>query len=100
MLLRQCIDRSTLGLAAIASVLGGDLAFAQAPPGPERPWAIPESAIRRAAAQGDLANLDLAFSNTLQVRSGPEQPVVESARRLQIAHCDGNMIDPDNLPHR
>ena len=35
----------------------------------------------RATAQGDLANLDFAFGDTLQVRSGPEQPVVEGAGR-------------------
>jgi hypothetical protein len=48
-------------------------------------------------AQGDLANLDLAFGNMLQVRFGPEQPVVEGACCIQVAHCDGDMIDPDNL---
>src|ERR1700676_3413405 len=53
MLLRQCIELSTLGLAVIGGVLGGHLAFAHAPPGPERPWGIPESAIKRAAVQGD-----------------------------------------------
>jgi hypothetical protein len=50
-------------------------------------------------AQGNLANLELAFDDTLQVRFGPEQPVVEGACRLQVAHCDGDMIDPDNLRH-
>jgi outer membrane protein len=53
MLLRQCIERSTMGLALIASVLSAHPAMAQAPPSAEQPWAIPESTIRRAEALGD-----------------------------------------------
>ena len=36
------------------------------------------NAEKRTTAQGDLANLDLAFGHTLQVRSDPEQPVVKA----------------------
>jgi len=39
------------------------------------------NAEKRATAQGDLADLYLAVGNTLQVRSGPEQSVVEGAGR-------------------
>src|SRR5258708_4719582 len=53
MLLRQCMERSPVGLAFVAGILGAQLAVAQAPPSPGQPWAIPESAIRRAAALGD-----------------------------------------------
>src|SRR5260370_14260844 len=52
-LLRQCIERSPVGLAFIGSMLSAHLAVAQAPPSPGQPWAIPESASRRAAALGD-----------------------------------------------
>src|SRR5260221_12493217 len=55
MLLRQCIERSTIGLAFIAGVFSAHLAVAQAPPSPGQPWAIPESAIRRAEALGDTS---------------------------------------------
>jgi hypothetical protein len=53
MLLRPCIERPVVGWACIACLLGAHPAVAQAPPGPEQPWAIPESAIRRAEALGD-----------------------------------------------
>jgi outer membrane protein len=53
MSLRQCIERSTMGLAFIAGTLSALPAIAQAPPSAAQPWAIPESAIRRAAALGD-----------------------------------------------
>jgi outer membrane protein len=52
MLPRQRIERSTVGLV-LASLLRAHAALAQAPPSPEHPWAIPESAVRRAAALGD-----------------------------------------------
>jgi len=35
MLLRQRIERSTVGLAFVAGMLGAHLAFGQAPPSPE-----------------------------------------------------------------
>src|ERR1700723_1511240 len=53
MLLRQCVERPTSGLALMTGLLSAHLALAQAPPSPEQPWAIPESAISRAAALGD-----------------------------------------------
>src|SRR5580700_8307610 len=77
MLLRQCIERSTFGLAFTASVLSAHLAVAQAPPGPEQPWAIPESAIRRAEALGDTKfsvprkQYDLAALVDLAERENP-----------------------------
>src|SRR5580692_4798850 len=52
MLLRQCIERSTVGVAFAVGLLNAHLAVAQAPPDPGQPWAIPESAIRRAEALG------------------------------------------------
>jgi outer membrane protein len=78
MLLRQCIERSTIGLTFAASLLGSHLAIAQAPPGPEQPWAIPESAVRRAAALGDTGfsvphkQYDLAALVDLAERENPE----------------------------
>ena len=53
MLLRRRIERSRFGLTFIAGAFNAGLAVAQAPPSPEQPWAIPESAISRAAALGD-----------------------------------------------
>jgi outer membrane protein len=91
MLLRQCIERSALGLAVVASVLGGHLAFAQAPPGPERPWAIPESAIGRAAAQGNTGfsvpqkQYDLAALVDLAERENPKTREAWEAAREAAA---------------
>jgi outer membrane protein len=44
---------SAITLAFLVSMLNAHLAVAQAPPSPAQPWAIPESAVRRAAALGD-----------------------------------------------
>jgi outer membrane protein len=55
MLRRQCIKRSMVGLASMVSLLSAQAALAQAPPSAQQPWAIPESAIRRAAALGDTS---------------------------------------------
>src|ERR1700722_1642990 len=52
MLLRQCIELSAFAVALSAGVLTAQLADAQAPPGSEQPWVIPESAIRRTEALG------------------------------------------------
>src|SRR5260370_1544570 len=77
MLLRRCIERSPVGLAFIASMLSAHLAVAQAPPSPGQPWAIPESAIRRAAALGDTGfsvphkQYDLAALGDLAERENP-----------------------------
>jgi outer membrane protein len=54
MSLRQWTERSTVGLAFIASLLSAPLALSQAPSSAEQLWTIPESAIRRAAALGDM----------------------------------------------
>src|SRR6202035_986394 len=77
MLLRQCIERSPVGLAFIASMLGAHLAIAQAPPSPGQPWTIPESSIRRAAALADThfsvphKQYDLAALIDLAERENP-----------------------------
>ena len=77
MLLRQRVERSTLGLAFTAGVFGTCLAVAQAPPSPERPWAIPDSAINRAAALGNTGfsvpqkQYDLAALVDLAERANP-----------------------------
>src|SRR6266481_1828826 len=74
---RRGIERSTVGLALVASLLSAHLAVAQAPPSPEQPWAIPESASRRAAALGDTAitvphkQYDLAALVDLAERQNP-----------------------------
>src|SRR6267142_1344150 len=47
---------SAITVAFIASMLSAHLAVAQAPPSPGQPWAIPESAISRAAALGDTGS--------------------------------------------
>ncbi len=47
---------SAITVAFVASMLSTHLAFAQAPPSPKQPWAIPESAISRAAALGDTGS--------------------------------------------
>jgi outer membrane protein len=49
----QRIERSTVVFALILAGLNAHLAVAQAPAGAEQPWAIPESAIQRAAALGE-----------------------------------------------
>src|SRR6201996_2950164 len=78
MLLWQRIERSTVGLALITAALGANPAVAQAPPSPERPWAIPESAIQRAAALGNIGTpvphkqYDLAALVDLAERENPE----------------------------
>jgi outer membrane protein len=55
MLRRQSFERWMVGLAFMVSLLSAHAAMAQAPPSAEQPWAIPESAIRRAAALGDTS---------------------------------------------
>src|ERR1700675_216214 len=78
MSLRLCIAGSTIGLALIASLLGAHLALAQAPPSAEQPWAIPESAIRRAEALGNSNSsvphkqYDLAALIDLAERESPK----------------------------
>src|ERR1700728_930530 len=87
MLLRQCIERSRFGLALIAGVFGAQPAVAQAPPGPEQPWAIPESAIRRAEALGDSGfsvphrQYDLAALVDLAERENPNTRAAWEAAR-------------------
>src|ERR1700688_5105760 len=78
MLFRPCIERSTMGLAVVASMLSNHSAIAQAPPSAEQAWAIPESAIRRAAALGDTGfsvphkQYDLAALVDLAERENPK----------------------------
>ena len=93
MLLRQCIERSTLGVASIAALLSAHLAVAQAPPGAEQPWAIPESASHRAAALGGDSGFpvphkqyDLAALVDLAERENPNTRATwEQAREAAAA---------------
>jgi outer membrane protein len=77
MLLGQCTERSTVALAFIASLLSAHPAMAQAPPSAQQPWAIPESAIHRAAALSDSGfaapqkQYDLAALVDLAERENP-----------------------------
>src|SRR5258708_4960136 len=89
--LRQRIERSTVGLAFFASTLSAQLAFAQAPPSPAQPWAIPESAIRRAEALGDTGisvphkQYDLAALVDLAERENPKTREAWEAAREAAA---------------
>src|SRR5579863_10127027 len=91
MLLRQCIERSTMGLALIASVLSARPAMAQAPPSAEQPWAIPDSAIRRAEALGDTGfsvphkQYDLAALIDLAERENPKTRAAWEVARAAAA---------------
>jgi outer membrane protein len=91
MLLRRCIERSTIGLALIASTLGYQLARAQAPPTAEQPWAIPESSIRRAEALGNMGfpvprkQYDLAALVDLAERENPKTREAWEAAREAAA---------------
>src|ERR1700679_81433 len=78
MLLRRRVERSRFGLAFITGTFSAGLAVAQAPPSPEQPWTIPESAISRAAALGDTRfsvphkQYDLTALVDLAERENPE----------------------------
>jgi outer membrane protein TolC len=92
MLLRQRIERSMFALAFTAGVLGAQPAIAQAPPGPEQPWAIPDSAIQRAAALGNTGfvvphkQYDLAALVDLAERANPKtREAWEAAREAAAA---------------
>jgi outer membrane protein TolC len=91
MLLRQRTERSTLGWAVVVGLLGGHPAIAQAPPTAERPWAIPESAIRRAEALGDTGfpvprkQYDLAALVDLAERANPNTRAAWDAAREAAA---------------
>src|SRR6202521_2876190 len=90
-LLRRHIERSPVGLAVIAGVFCARLAAAQAPPSPEQPWAIPESASRRAAALGDTGfavphkQYDLAALVDLAERENPNTRAAWEAAREAAA---------------
>jgi outer membrane protein TolC len=72
------IERSTVGLALIACLLSAQPALAQAPPSADQPWAIPESAVRRAEALGNNnfsvphKQYDLAALVDLAARENPK----------------------------
>jgi outer membrane protein len=53
MWLRQSIECSAVRWTLVTGLLSAHAAIAQAPPSAEQPWAIPDSAVRRAAALGD-----------------------------------------------
>ncbi len=77
MLLRRCVECSRFGVVFAAGVLSAHLAAAQAPPSAEQPWAIPDTAIRRAEALGDTRffvprkQYDLAALIDLAERGNP-----------------------------
>ena len=77
MLLRQRIERPTLGLALIICAFSTQRSIAQAPPSPEHAWTIPESAVQRAAAMSDTGitiaqkRYDLAALVDLAERENP-----------------------------
>jgi outer membrane protein TolC len=92
MVLRQCNDRAPFGLALFASLLAANAAVAQAPQSAEQPWAIPESAIRRAAALSDTRfavphkRYDLAALVDLAERENPDtREAWETAREAAAA---------------
>ena len=91
MLLRWCIERSRVKLAFIAGMLGAQLGLAQAPPNAEQPWAIPDSAIRRAASLGDTGpsvphkQYDLAALLDLAERRNPNTRAAWEAAREAAA---------------
>src|ERR1700722_3841370 len=71
----------------LSMLLSAHLAFAQAPPSPAQPWAIPESAINRAAALSDTGfsaphkQYDLAALVDLAERENPETRAAWEAAR-------------------
>src|SRR5258707_6544132 len=76
----------------LSMLLGAHLAVAQAPPSPAQPWAIPESAIRRAEALGDHGfavpqkQYDLAALVDLAERENPKtREAWEAAREAAAA---------------
>src|SRR3984957_7754602 len=91
MLLRQRIERSTSELAFAVGLLSAHLALAQAPPGPEQPWAIPESAIQRAQPLGNSGfavpqkKYDLAALVDLAERANPKTREAWEAAREAAA---------------
>jgi outer membrane protein TolC len=104
MLLRQCIERSTSGLAFAAGLLSAHLAAAQAPPGPEQPWAIPESAIHRAEALGNTGfavpqkKYDLAALVDLAERTNPKTREAWEAAREAAAGIGRRYSPGHRLP--
>src|SRR6202790_2410147 len=91
MLLLQCNERATIGLALIASLLIAHPAMAQAPPSAEQPWAIPESAVRRPKALGNTGfsvphkQYDLAALVDLAERENPKTREAWEAAREAAA---------------
>ena len=85
-------ERASIGLALIAGLISAHPAIAQAPPGPEQPWAIPESAVRRAEALGNGSfsvahkQYDLAALVDLAERENPKtREAWEAAREAAAA---------------
>src|SRR6202162_1050314 len=90
MSLRQCVERSTIVFAFIG-VFCAHSAMAQAPPSAEHPWAIPDSAIRRAEALGDTGfsaphkQYDLAALIDLAERENPKTRAAWEVARAAAA---------------
>jgi hypothetical protein len=55
-LTRSCVQRLVRGSSLVLGLVGAFSVLAQAPPGPEQPWTIPESAIRRAEGLGNTSS--------------------------------------------
>src|SRR5580692_6280073 len=86
----QCRRNSQIRSALAASLLGSTV-HAQAPPTPDQPWSIPDSAIARAAALEDQPTLwaqkpyDLPALIDLAQRTNPETRVAWEAARAAAA---------------
>jgi outer membrane protein len=87
----SCIKHAGLGLSFFAGLLSAHLAAAQAPPSPQQPWAIPESAIGRVAALDNTGlsvprrQYDLAALVDLAQRQNPRTRVAWEVAREAAA---------------
>jgi outer membrane protein len=85
------LSRPAATLVALAMSPLGSALHAQAPPAPNEPWSIPDSAIRRAAALGEETSewvqkpYDLPALIDLAQRSNPETRVAWEAARAAAA---------------
>jgi len=51
------------------------------------------------AAQCDLANQAPALRRIIELCPSAVQPVVEGAGGVQVAHCKGDMVNPQDVRH-
>jgi len=91
MLPRQSTELAPRACAFLACLLSAGSVFAQAPPSAGQPWAIPESAIRRAAALADSGyadarkRYDLPALLDLAERTNPKTRAAWEAARAAAA---------------